>query len=147
MPKVPCFECFPKAMAGVAMALMLPSCQHTRSDFEPVNTVAEPAATEALTVPRDFLQTEDEALRRWLDERFDVEYRNMTPDLIFDQPPINQIKFEQGRMPEAPRLFHLKDPSLSRRQILHHIAEYWDLDMRIVSDATGRPSHVAVSAR
>lgn len=135
------------AKVGALLAFVLPSCEHTSPGFKAVDTTVSPAATEALTVPAGFLQTSDEPLRRWLGERFEVEYRNMTPDLIFDQPPINQIKFELGRMPANPRLFHLKDPSLSRRQILHQISEYWGLDMRIEYDHSGKPTIVRVSAR
>ena len=42
-----------------------------------------------------FLQTDYKPIMKWLDdERFEVDYKHMTPQLIFDQVPLNDIYYE-----------------------------------------------------
>ncbi|MBL9152701.1 MAG: hypothetical protein JNK37_09460 [Verrucomicrobiales bacterium] len=99
------------------------------------------------TVPADFLATDFAALQKWLDERFEVEYRNMTPAMVFEQEPIADIKYDLVNIPAEAPLFHLKSSNLSRREILHKIATFWSFDMSIVNDANGVPSIVRVAPR
>ncbi len=123
------------------------ACQSSPTSFETVNTTTNPVAEARLLLPPGFLRTDYEPLERWMDERFDVEYRNLTPELVFDQVPIAQIKYDvRGLSADLP-LFHLKDSSLSRREILYKIAEFWDLDMRIENGPDGTPSVVVVTPR
>ena len=141
---------FRVASAGgwLAIAGALGACQtSSHTGFESVDTTVSPVEEARLILPPGFLYTDHEPLERWLTERFDVEYRNMTPDLMFDQVPIDQIHYELRGLAEDLPLFHLKDSSLSRREILFKIADFWDLDMRIENDASGNPSVVVVTSK
>jgi hypothetical protein len=103
-------------------------------------------APRASTVPAGFLATDYAPLNRWLDERFEVKYRNQTPEMIFDQSPISDIRYETSQLPQGVPLFHLDSADLSRREILHRVAEFWDLDMSIEAE-NGTPSFVRVTGR
>jgi hypothetical protein len=94
-----------------------------------------------------FLETNYPALQAWLEERFEVEYRNLTPETIFNQKPLSDIKYETSALPTGVPLFHLKSSNLSRREILYKVATFWDLDMSILNDANGTPSSVKVTGR
>jgi hypothetical protein len=102
-----------------------------------------PVAAASPSVPAGFLQTEYAPLQRWLDERFEVEYRNQTPELVFDQSPISDIRYATTDLPKGAPLFHLKSSDLSRREILHRIAAFWDLHMTVEAE-NGTPSYVRV---
>lgn len=117
-------------------------------EYSSPNPVPSPTPVSALapvgSVPAGFLTTEYAPLNRWLDERFEVNYRNQTPELIFNQQPINDIRYETTQLPQGAPLFHLDSADMSRREILHRIAEFWNLDMSIEAE-NGTPSFVRVT--
>jgi len=90
-----------------------------------------------------FLVTDYEPLKRWLDERFEVDYKHMTPQLIFDQLPLNDIFYETSNLPSGPPL-NLQSNDISRRELLKKIANHWNLKMSLVTDETGTPTAVKV---
>ena len=96
------------------------------------------------SVPADFLATDYAPLAGWFEERFEVEYRNMTPAMIFDQEPIADIRYDTRAMPPNPPLFHLQDSNISRREILFQVAKFWNLTMEIEKGEDGTPSVVSV---
>ncbi len=131
------------------LALTLSSCETVPAPAPVTPAVGagtSPAATSATKLPMGFLMTDYAPLQRWLDERFEVEYRNMTPELVFDQPPIADIRYETHRLPQDAPLFDLKSPAMSRREILHKISEFWNLEMSIQAEG-GTPSYVLVTGR
>lgn len=136
---------FQMATVGGLLAVGLSSCE-TNSDFEPVDTTRDSAATAEMIIPSGFLRTDYAPLTRWMDERFEVEYRNMTPELIFDQAPIADIRYDTRNLPNDAPLFHLTSNSISRREILYKVSEFWDLDMSIEAEGD-TPSYVLVSGR
>ncbi|MCP5540539.1 MAG: hypothetical protein H7A52_10420 [Akkermansiaceae bacterium] len=97
-------------------------------------------------VPATFLATDHPRLAGWLEQRFEVNYRNMRPDIVFDQDPLSDIRYQAFNLPENAPLFHLKEESISRRELLHKIAKFWNLDMSLVYEG-GSPTHVKVAGR
>ncbi|MEM6915818.1 MAG: hypothetical protein AAF491_04550 [Verrucomicrobiota bacterium] len=91
-----------------------------------------------------FLETDYEPLSKWLEERFEVSYENMTPELIFDQVPLNDIFYEVLVVPGNPDEFNLKSENISRRELLEKIAQHWDLEMSYSVDESGTPTAVKV---
>ncbi|MCB1233143.1 MAG: hypothetical protein KDN19_23065 [Verrucomicrobiae bacterium] len=125
---------------------VLASCQAPPpGSLEALDPTTGAAVAEELRIPPNFLSTTDPALQKWLTEPFEVEYRNMTPTLIFDQPPIADIRYETRNLPEEAPLYHLKSSSMSRREILWDIAEFWHLDMEFSFDERGNPAYVLVT--
>ncbi len=94
-----------------------------------------------------FLTTDYEPLEEWFEERFQVKYRDMTPELIFDQVPINQINYDTEGLPANAPKFDLESNNLSRREILKRIADFWNLKMSIINGEDGNPSVVKVRKR
>jgi hypothetical protein len=47
-------------------------------------------------------------------------------------------------MPLNAPLFHLQDSNISRREILYRVAEFWNLDMKIV-EVDGKPTVLSVT--
>lgn len=128
--------------AALLFALLSSGCETNKLWYR-----AEPEVEVSASpvVPPAFLYTDFPALNNWLDdERFRVEYRNLTPSLVFEQKPINQINYEMENMPPDTVLFDLKSPNMSRREILYRIAEKWGLEMSIALDSEGRPEIVRV---
>jgi hypothetical protein len=133
-------------VAGVLLTFAVTGCE-TDSEYVPVEKPSVPApVASSIRVPVEFLATTFAPLQRWLDEPFEVEYRNMTPELIFEQPPIADIRYETSELPQDAPLFDLKSSSMSRREILYKISEFWNLEMSLAGE-TGKPSYVLVSGR
>jgi hypothetical protein len=92
-----------------------------------------------------FLQTDYKPLVKWLDdERFEVDYKHMTPKLIFDQVPLNDIFYETSNLPTAAPAFNFAQKNISRRELLKRIANHWKLKMSFATDAAGKPTAVKV---
>jgi hypothetical protein len=92
-----------------------------------------------------FLQTDYKPLVKWLDdERFEVDYKHMTPQLIFDQVPLNDIFYETSNLPTSAPPFNFAQTNLSRRELLKRIASHWKLKMSFATDAAGKPTAVKV---
>lgn len=111
----------------------------------------EQLLTEALSGPgfadEDFLGTDYEPLSKWLEERFEMDYRAMTPDLIFDQVPLNDIFYEVGEMTGTDEPFEFRSSDISRRDLLREIAKHWDLKLELVLGEDGNPTAVSVERR
>ncbi len=91
-----------------------------------------------------FLATNYTPLAKWLDERFEVDYKHMTPALIFDQVPLNDIYYQTSNLPANGAPFNFSSKDISRRELLKRIANHWNLKMSLVTDASGNPSAVKV---
>lgn len=92
-----------------------------------------------------FLATDYKPLLKWLDdERFEVDYKHMTPQLIFDQVPLNDIFYETSNLPTKAAPFNFTQTSVSRRELLKRIADHWKLKMSFAVDASGKPTAVKV---
>ncbi len=91
-----------------------------------------------------FLVTNYAPLAKWLDERFEVDYKHMTPQLIFDQVPLNDIYYETSNLPVKAAAFNFASKDISRRELLKRIASHWNLSMSFATDAGGKPSAVKV---
>ena len=109
----------------------------------PPEVLNDPAPVSPVAVPSGFLATSYGPLASWFDERFEVEYRNMTPALIFEQDPISDIRYDVSAMPANPPLFELQNSNISRREILYRVAQFWNLTMTI-EEVDGKPSIVSV---
>lgn len=91
-----------------------------------------------------FLATNYAPLAKWLDERFEVDYKHMTPALIFDQVPLNDIYYQTSNLPANGAPFNYSSKDISRRELLKRIANHWNLKMSFATDASGNPSAVKV---
>ena len=92
-----------------------------------------------------FLQTDYKMLDDWMNEPFQVTYRAMTPQLIFDQVPLNDIHYQTSNLPENVPPFNFESPRITRRELLKRIADFWNLRMSYINGDDGNPSAVAVS--
>ena len=90
-----------------------------------------------------FLNSNHSPLNAWLDESFEVEYRKMTLDILFEQQPITGIRYEFRHIPKESALFSLKSEDISRRDILKRIAKFYHLKMN-VAEINGKPAYVLV---
>ncbi len=90
-----------------------------------------------------FLKSSHGPLNAWLDETFEVEYRKMTLDLVFEQQPISDIRYEFRHIARESPLFSLNSPDISRRDILRKIAVFYHLRMS-VAQINGKPAYVLV---
>jgi hypothetical protein len=111
------------------------------------NAVVDSAATSITGAPdmKGFLETGYEPLANWLDERFEVKYRAMTPEMIFDQVPLNDIHYQTSNLPGGAKTFDFESANISRKELLKRIADHWNLKMKFVVGDDGNPSAVAVS--
>lgn len=91
-----------------------------------------------------FLKTDYEPLNKWLDERFEVDYKHMTPTLIFDQVPLNDIFYEISNLPTGAPAFNFSSSDVSRRELLKKISTHWKLKMSFSTDESGTPTAVRV---
>ena len=91
-----------------------------------------------------FLSTAYAPLAKWLDQRFDVDYKHMTPQLIFDQVPLNDIYYETSNLPTKAPAFNYSSNDISRRELLKRISNHWNLRMSFAADASGKPTAVKV---
>ena len=92
----------------------------------------------------DFLVTDFDPLNKWLDEEFEVHYKHMTPELIFDQDPLNSIFYQTEKLPANAVPFNFSSSGGTRRELLKRISSHWKLKMSIVEDANGNPTSVLV---
>ncbi len=92
-----------------------------------------------------FLQTDFDPINKWFDERFDVEYKHMTPELIFDQVPLNGIYYQTNNLPEKGEPFNFSSDDVSRRELLKKVSEHWKLKMSLSTDDAGNPNAVVVN--
>lgn len=91
-----------------------------------------------------FLKTDYEPLAKWLSERFEIDYKHMTPALIFDQVPLNDIFYETSNLPTDAPAFNFASADISRRDLLKKIAQHWRLKMTFSLDQSGTPTAVKV---
>ncbi|MDA7921060.1 hypothetical protein N9B21_02645 [Verrucomicrobiales bacterium] len=91
-----------------------------------------------------FLKTDYEPLVKWLDERFEIDYKHMTVALIFDQVPLNDIFYETSDLPTDAPAFSFASAAISRRDLLKKIAQHWKLKMTFSNDQSGTPTAVKV---
>jgi len=91
-----------------------------------------------------FLRSEYEPLETWMDERFEIKFRNMKPELIFDQVPLNDVHYELSDLPESGKSFELESVNISRRELLKKIADHWNLEMSYTFGEDGNPNAVKV---
>lgn len=90
-----------------------------------------------------FLATGFEALEAWLDKRFKVRYEQMPLQQVFHEEPLAQIIYKKVNLPDDAPLFAIESPSISRRELLEQIAEFFQLEMKVEME-NGAPSHVLV---
>lgn len=93
-----------------------------------------------------FLSTGYQPLETWMDERFRVRYENMPLNMVFEQKPISDIRYQLQGLPGNAPLFFLISPSISRRELLKEISRFYGLDMR-VEMVNGQPGYVIVTGR
>ncbi len=125
----------------LALALGLASCARNN------NAVGDGGGSEVGDGPinaQGFLKTDYEPLKKWLDERFEVDYKHMTPALIFDQVPLNDIYYETVNLPANAESFNFSSSDVSRRELLKKVSTHWKLKMSLVNDASGNPTAVRV---
>jgi hypothetical protein len=92
-----------------------------------------------------FLKTKDAKLSAWLDERFKIDYKYMTPQLIFDQVPLNDVYYETSNLPTSATPFTFSsEGDLSRRELLQKIADHWGLKMSLGTDMAGTVTAIKV---
>jgi len=93
-----------------------------------------------------FLQTDYKPIMKWLDdERFEVDYKHMTPQLIFDQVPLNEVYYETSNLPTgAPPFTFSSEGDISRRELLQKISEQWGLKMSLGTDMAGTVTAIKV---
>jgi len=130
----------PSAISG--LALFLVSCSGV--DQPDASGGAGGAATGDPLSTVGFLQTNYAPLAKWLDERFEVDYKHMTPQLIFDQVPLNDIYYETSNLPSNAAPFNFSSKGISRRELLKRISHHWKLKMSFSLDASGNPTAVRV---
>lgn len=139
-----------KPLANLALLLTIvvfaASCRIGRPlpPPEPAKTGGpEPVATVGTNA---FLYTGYEPLERWMEERFKVRYENMPLDMVFDQQPISDIRYQYINLPADAPVFQLISPSISRREILQEVSRFYNVDMH-VHMVDGKPSYVVVQGR
>lgn len=128
------------------LSASLTSCKTTKEDDTiPPNPTAVNKRGKVET--KGFLATTDLALRSWLKKRFSINYVEMTPQQAFGNPPLNGIAFQTSNLPtDAPPL-SLQSPGLSRRELLKKIANFWKLEIAIVTDSEGSPISITVTGK
>lgn len=132
------------------------SCQNQGMRTGPYRTGAgygpqQPAAArgEVTVTPgaaAGFLATGYQPLETWMDERFRVRYENMPLNMVFEQKPISDIRYQLQSLPSNAPLFFLVSPSISRRELLKEISKFYNLEMR-VEIVNGQPGFVVVTGR
>lgn len=90
-----------------------------------------------------FLKSNHASLNAWLDESFEVEYRKMTLDIVFEQQPIEGIRYEFRHIARESPLFSLELSTITRREILRKIALFYHLRLS-VAQVNGKPAYVLV---
>lgn len=129
----------------LAMGSLIPLLASCSGSLKPkVGGTTGGAATGDPLSTAGFLTTDYTPLAKWLDERFEVDYKHMTPQLIFNQVPLNDIYYETSNLPSSAAPFNYASKDISRRELLKRIANHWNLKMSFATDATGNPSAVKV---
>lgn len=125
----------------LSACLLLASCNTTQK-----NASADPgAAGPGMIDTSGFLVTDFDPLNKWLDERFKVDYKHMTPELVFDQVPLNDIFYQTENLPKNPKPFNFSSQDVSRRELLKEISNHWKLKMSLSADESGNPTAVIVT--
>jgi len=136
------FRHSPTLLLGLVIAVLVTGCETQQLPW--YRTRPEVEQTPPASTPPDFLYTEFAPLASWLDDqRFQVEYRNMTPKMVFEQMPINDVVYDLVDLPPETEFFELKSSNISRREILHQIAQRWNLQMSIELE-DGLPERIRV---
>jgi|GEM_PF-652330 len=118
---------------------------HHKEAGNTINPKPKKNRGNAVINTKGFLVTPDARLTSWLDQRFQVKYISMTPQLIFDQVPLNEIKYETHNLPVDSLPFDYQSKNISRRELLKKISNFWKLDMTLVTGSDGAPVAVRVS--
>jgi hypothetical protein len=95
----------------------------------------------------EFLETNYESVSKWLDERFKVDFTDVSPTFILDQPPLSDIYYEIGVDVLVSEIGSLKASDISRRELLSKICEQWGLKMEYGYNDRGIPTEVRVNLR
>lgn len=125
-----------------ALFLLLSACSENNKKGAIDNSGGAATGNPLSTV--GFLSTDYAPLVKWLDERFEVDYKHMTPELIFDQVPLNDIYYQTSNLPANAASFTFSNKDISRRELLKRIAHHWKLKMSFATDASGKPTAVRV---
>jgi hypothetical protein len=129
---------------SAATSLLL-SCVGEKSTGKTTETAGAALGDTGPINTAGFLQTDYKPLVKWLDdERFEVDYKHMTPQLIFDQVPLNDIFYETSNLPTTAPPFNFAQANISRRELLKRIASHWKLKMSFAIDSSGKPTAVKV---
>ncbi len=135
-------KCLPFFLIS-GMTFLLGSCAGDKTNANG-NAAGAPLGENGAVNTAGFLQTDYQPLAKWLDERFEVDYKHMTPQLIFDQVPLNDIFYETKNLPTSAPPFNFASKAVSRRELLKRIADHWNLKMSLSADASGTPTAVKV---
>ncbi len=128
----------------VVLTLGLISCDSTGGKKAGKKIEPTPTGNSGSEVGGGFLKTDYEPLLKWLDERFEVKYVAMTPQAVFDQVPLRDIRYETTNLPQNGAPLNFEAPDISRRDLLKKIANHWKLKMSLIESAEGKPSAVRV---
>lgn len=128
-------------------ALVSVGCESTGSDESSTASgdVLPPGAA-AGSGAIGFLVTNYPPLEQWMDERFKIRYENMPLSMVFDQQPISEIRYKLENLPPNAPVLNLVSSSISRREILKEISDFFQVDMT-VEMVSGQPSQVIVRGR
>lgn len=131
-------------LAALSFSCFLVSCETTGKDDGGEVISPTQSGNSGPINAMGFLKTDYEPLNKWLDERFEVDYKHMTPQLIFDQIPLNDIFYETSNLPSGAPAFNFSSTDVSRRELLKKISQHWRLKMSFSEDASGTPTAVRV---
>lgn len=131
------------AVLSLLSTLLVSCAGGGKTSGSPGGSTGTPVGTPNHSGP-GFLATNYAPLAKWLDEAFDVDYKHMTPQVVFNQVPLNDIYYETSNLPTTAPPFNFASPSITRRDLLRKIAQHWNLRMSLVSDASGNPRAVKV---
>lgn len=127
-------------------AIVCVSCETDSGPSDLTGTSGAGASTSQTTSAVGFLVTNYPPLEQWMDERFKVRYENMPLNIVFEQQPIADIRYKTENLPASTPVFNLVSSSISRREILKEISDFFNVDMT-VEMVNGQPSHVNVRGR
>jgi hypothetical protein len=127
-------------------ALACVSCESVSSPADLTGTSGASASASQNTNAVGFLVTNYAPLEQWMDERFKVRYENMPLHMVFEQQPISDIRYRMENLPPSTPVFNLVSSSISRREILKEISDFFNVDM-MVEMVNGQPSQVLVRGR
>ena len=96
---------------------------------------------------KEFLVTDNLALKSWLNKRFSIAYESATPQLIFEQEPFKEVKIRYSNLPADAPPFSFTSGGLSRRELLKEIANFWNLEMTIHTNSEGQPTFISATGK